>query len=225
MHSYSEMQPHTHLADIRPYYDIQMNWLHLVRGTSGSRLDTSLKRARRNSSLATSQGRLVGCMRASTVKFWTATPSEARPTTIHRLSSGNTGGGRERSLRGQRSERGNTSLGACRCGLRLLGARCLGCASTVGRSRRCDGHDLSEGDVNLGFALDGSRGDGRDLGNRCGIGSLGLLCARRGDCRDTGDRGSIGGLGGSGGLLGARRGGCRSFRDRDLRSIWSLGRS
>lgn len=225
MHSYSEMQPHTHLADIRLYYDIQMNWLHLVRGTSGSRLDTSLKRARRNSSLATSQGRLVGCMRASTVKFWTATPSEARPATIHRLSSGNTGGGRERSLRGQRSERGNTSLGACRCGLRLLGARCLGCASAVGRSRRCDGHDLSEGDVNLGFALDGSRGDGRDLGNRCSIGSLGLLCARRGDCRDTGDRGSIGGLGGSGGLLGARRGGCRSFRDRDLRSIWSLGRS
>jgi hypothetical protein len=219
------MQPHTHLADIRLYYDIQMNWLHLVRGTSGSRLDTSLKRARRNSSLATSQGRLVGCMRASTVKFWTATPSEARPATIHRLSSGNTGGGRERSLRGQRSERGNTSLGACRCGLRLLGARCLGCASAVGRSRRCDGHDLSEGDVNLGFALDGSRGDGRDLGNRCSIGSLGLLCARRGDCRDTGDRGSIGGLGGSGGLLGARRGGCRSFRDRDLRSIWSLGRS
>ena len=215
----------THLADIRLYYDLQMGWLRLVRGTSGSRPDTGLKRARRNRSLATSQGRLVGCMRASTVEFWTATPSEAGPAAIHRLSSGNTGGGRERSLRSQRSERGNTGLSACRCGLRLLGARCLGCASAVGRSRRCDGHDLSEGDVNLGFALGGSRGDGRDLGNRCGIGSLGLLCARRGDCRDTGDRGSIGGLGGSGGLLGARRGGCRSFRDRDLRGIWSFSRS
>ena len=205
----------THLADIYLYYDLQMGWLPLVRGTSGSRLETGLKRARRSRSLATSQRRLVGCMRASTEPLWTATPSEARPAAIHRPSSGHTGGGGERSLRSQRSERRDTSLGTCRCGLRLLGARCLSCAGAVGRSRRGDGYDLSEGDVNLRFALSG---------DRSGIRGLGLLCARCGDGRSLRSRGSIGGFRRSGGLR-ARRGSCRSFRDRDLRGIWSLGRS
>lgn len=221
VHSYSDK----HLADINLYYNLQMGWLRLVCGTRGSRLDTGLKRARRNRSLATSHGRLVGSMRASAVEFWTATPPEARPAAIHRPSGGHTGRSGERSLRSQRSKRGNTGLSTCRCNLRLLGARCLGYAGAVGRSRRRDGHDLSKSDMNLGFASGGGCRDSRNLGDRSGIGRLGLLCARRGDGRDLGNRGSIGSLRGSCGLLGARRRGCRSFGNRDLGGIWSLGRS
>jgi hypothetical protein len=104
------------MADVHLYYGLQMGLPRLVRGTSGSRLDTGLKRARRNRSLATSLPWLVGCM-CSTVELWTATPSEARSAAIHRLFSGHNGGGREGSLRSQRSKRGDTGLSTCRCNL------------------------------------------------------------------------------------------------------------